>query len=206
MINNWYYTKFIAAGVITSLAIFYVMQGLISHDLKYKSAKNNGAAIDFIRLKRDSDTELKTRQKLKKPEPKQPPQKPVTKIAEQSRPDMPDLNIKIPQLARHKMTGGPFLGAGGGSRDGDVVPVVRIPPQYPRRAAMSGTEGWVKVEFTIMEDGTVAEAVVVDSKPRQVFDRAAIQAILKWKFRAKLEGGKPVRQRATQTIEFKLEQ
>ena len=87
-----------------------------------------------------------------------------------------------------------------------AVPLVRVPPKYPARAARRHIEGWVKVEFTIQTDGSVDNAVVVASSPEAVFDDAALTAIGKWKFKEKIVNGIAVPQRALQKLQFKLEQ
>ena len=86
-----------------------------------------------------------------------------------------------------------------------VVPLVRVPPKYPARAANRNIEGWVKVEFTIQTDGSVDDAVVVGSEPENIFDDAALTAIGKWKFKEKIVNGVAVPQRAVQRLQFKLE-
>ena len=87
-----------------------------------------------------------------------------------------------------------------------VVPLVRVPPKYPARAASRQIEGWVKVEFTIQTDGSVDNAVVVGSEPEEIFDDAALTAISKWKFKEKIVNGVAVPQRAVQRLQFKLNQ
>jgi protein TonB len=82
---------------------------------------------------------------------------------------------------------------------------VRIEPQYPREALLKGIQGWVRVRFTIMEDGSVDDPIVVESEPRRLFDRAAIRAILRWKFKPRIVDGKAVRREAEQVIDFKLD-
>lgn len=89
--------------------------------------------------------------------------------------------------------------------EGDIIPVVVIRPMYPREAAISGTEGWVKVEFTITEAGIVKDPRVIDASPARIFDREAIRAILKWKFKPRVVDGVAVDRRATQVIEFTLD-
>jgi protein TonB len=86
-----------------------------------------------------------------------------------------------------------------------VVPLFRVPPKYPPRAASRQIEGWVKVEFTIQTDGSVDDAVVVGSEPENIFDDAALTAISKWKFKEKIVNGVAVPQRAVQRLQFKLE-
>ncbi|MEI7994169.1 MAG: energy transducer TonB [Methylococcaceae bacterium] len=86
-----------------------------------------------------------------------------------------------------------------------VVPLFRVPPKYPARAASRHIEGWVKVEFTIQTDGSVDNAVVVGSEPEDIFNDAALTAINKWKFKEKRVNGVAVPQRAVQRLQFKLE-
>lgn len=85
-----------------------------------------------------------------------------------------------------------------------VIPLERVPPKYPARAADRHIEGWVKVEFTITRDGTVENAVVVEAEPAEVFDDAALKAINQWIFKEKIVNGVAVEQRAVQTLQFKL--
>ena len=85
-----------------------------------------------------------------------------------------------------------------------MIPLLRFDPVYPRKAAQAGTEGWVKVEFTITAQGDVIDAVVVDSRPRRVFNNSALKAIEKWQFKPRVINGRPVKTRATQVIEFTL--
>jgi len=86
-----------------------------------------------------------------------------------------------------------------------VVPLVRVPPKYPARAANRHIEGRVEIEFTIKTDGSVDNTVVVSSEPEGIFDDAALNAISKWKFKEKIVNGVAVPQRAVQTLQFKLE-
>ena len=85
-----------------------------------------------------------------------------------------------------------------------VIPLVRINPQYPRNELLSGVEGWVKVKFIVEPDGSVSSPRVVQSKPPRVFDSSALRAIKKWKFKPKVVNGIAVQQAGTQVIEFKL--
>jgi protein TonB len=60
------------------------------------------------------------------------------------------------------------------------------------------------VQFTVTEQGAVSDPSVLASRPRRVFDRAALRAIRQWRFTPKRVHGKPMPQRAQQLIEFKL--
>jgi protein TonB len=98
----------------------------------------------------------------------------------------------------------PALQGGRGNDEAEAIPIFKIEPKYPRKAARSKIEGWVKLEFTITESGTVSDPVVVDSNPRRTFDRSAIQSIRKWRFKPKVVDGRPVQRKASQVIEFRL--
>ena len=86
------------------------------------------------------------------------------------------------------------------------MPIVRITPQYPREALLHGIEGWVRVEFTINPDGSVRDPIVVNSQPARIFDRPAIQAVLRWKFKPRFVDGEAIARRAVQVIDFRLEE
>ncbi len=202
------YVLSLAVALIVTLGLFYLMYYMISGGRGELMKVESYQMVDFVRVKREVEPEIRKRTLPKKPPPpKEPPPPPRLKVAESPSPEAPQLRMEMPRIAGYKGTGGPFLGAagGGGSGDGDIVPLVRIAPQYPRKAAMQGKEGWVKLEFTITETGSVTDVVVLESRPRRIFDRAAVRAILKWKFKPKLVDGKPVSRRAVQIIEFKLE-
>ena len=98
------------------------------------------------------------------------------------------------------------LNFGIGGSDSDVVPVVRVNPQYPIRAAEQGVEGWVELEFTITASGTVKDPVVVAAKPARIFDVEALRAIGKWRYNPKIVDGKPVERSGVRVrLRFRLE-
>jgi protein TonB len=79
-----------------------------------------------------------------------------------------------------------------GNGDGDVRPIVRVEPKYPIEAARKGIEGWVKLAFSINNLGQVINAEVLEADPKRTFDRAALRALRKWKYKAQVIDGKPV--------------
>jgi protein TonB len=84
---------------------------------------------------------------------------------------------------------------------GDLVLVERVQPKYPDLAVREGIEsGSVTVKFMVQPDGSVSNPVVTDAKPRRdVFDQAALRAIMHWKF-------KPIAaaRESSITLDFKL--
>jgi protein TonB len=93
-----------------------------------------------------------------------------------------------------------------GGSDRDVIPLVRIEPEYPNRAANRGIEGWVLVQFTITPAGTVKDARVVNATPKGYFEEAALKAIARWRYNPKVEGGVAVERRGIQVVlDFQME-
>ena len=80
-------------------------------------------------------------------------------------------------------------------------------PRLSASGTSRGLEGWVQVQFTITPTGTVANAVVVNAEPKNIFDDAALKAIARWRYNPKVEGGVAVERVGVQTIiRFQLEQ
>jgi protein TonB len=46
----------------------------------------------------------------------------------------------------------------------------------------------------------------VDAEPRRMFERNALRAIYKWKFKPRIVDGQPVKRRATQRIDFNIDE
>ena len=177
-------------GVFTAFGLFWVMQALIGVSGELKKAGTR-FSVDFVRLRRDTTPQTKEREPPKREKPEQQPPPPEMNLAKAMNPGDAVADI-IPMVdTGMELEKATALGAGGGG-DRDVVPLVRVDPEYPPRARQQGIEGWVEVEFTISPVGTVQDAVVIASKPTFVFDRAALRAIRKWRYNPKVEDGSPI--------------
>jgi protein TonB len=175
-------------AMFVTFGLFYLMQVLIlGQDMKL--GETGGTMIDFVRLKKDSEVETKKRKMPDKTEPEEPPPPPDLSMAKANKPsqDMGDMAFAIDVDV--DVGGADFAIA---ASDTDVVPIVRVTPQYPLRASERGIEGWVEVEFTISKSGTVKDPNVINSHPSSIFDRSALKAIRKWKYNPKIEDGEPV--------------
>ena len=82
--------------------------------------------------------------------------------------------------------------------------VKSVQPDYPLKARQDSIEGWVELDFTVAESGLVKDATVHAANPRGVFDRAAIDALLQWRYKPVLVDAKPVARRARIRIRFAL--
>jgi protein TonB len=209
-------SAFVVALAFTS-ALFSALWFVISKGVDVGDIQR-ATRIEFTRLKRD--TEVKTRPKQQKVELEKPVQ---VQSAPQIAIDMgvgdragAGIDILPPTVgASGAALSGLSFGGGGGGRGGgmaaaadrDVVPLVRIEPDYPARAAQRGIEGYAVVQFTITPAGTVKDPIVIDAEPDGVFDSAAVAAVSRWKYNPKMEGGVAVERRGIRVkLAFKLEQ
>jgi protein TonB len=61
------------------------------------------------------------------------------------------------------------------------------------------------LEFTIDQLGQAVDLVVIEADPKGMFDRAALNAIKKWKYRPKMQDGRPtMRPGVRQLISFNI--
>ena len=203
------YLSALILGVLISLGLFFLMQSLIDSGEQNTNASSEGQIMEFIRIREDETLSIKDRRKPQKPKPpKEPPPPPKLIVEKQVKPTMNRIKIEIPNIDLPSIAGGgPFLGnwAGNPLAEGDVLPIVRIDPQWPREALVEGIEGYVVVEVTIGADGSVKDVRVIQSEPRRMFDRNVIRAVLKWKFKPRIINGVPVERKAIQILEFTLD-
>ena len=67
--------------------------------------------------------------------------------------------------------------------------MMRIRPDYPRRARQDGIGGSVRVRFDVDPQGKVTNVRITSSRPRGVFDRAVIKAVKRWRYSPKKVDG-----------------
>ena len=92
-----------------------------------------------------------------------------------------------------------------GAVDGSHAPIFTVAPNYPSRAASRGIEGWVIMQFTIDKLGRVIDPVVIDAQPQGFFEREALRAVKRYKYRPRVVNGQAVEVRGVQQrITFEL--
>lgn len=72
--------------------------------------------------------------------------------------------------------------------DGDYLPIVKSAPMYPRRAQSRGLAGHCDLEFTVTPQGTTADVQVIECTS-PLFEKASVQAVLKFKYKPRLVNG-----------------
>ena len=204
-----YLPAFGIAALVT-FSLFYLMQYLIAGKHSPLAFSQSADTFDIIRLKRTEDITTKQRQL---PDPPKKPVAPTSfpKLAKTtSKPQLNTPAFKLPlpgipslDINRDLLTG-VSTEIAAPKENSEVIALLKVEPDYPRKAARQGIEGWVKLEFTVLEDGKVTNIKVLEAEPRRIFDKAAKRAIQRWKFKPRMVNGKPVKQQAIQVIEFKL--
>jgi periplasmic protein TonB len=188
-------------GGFFTTAMFWLLWSLIgtSFDIGDRA---EATRIEFSRMRRDTEIATKRDEKVERERP--PPT-----------PETPRMAFSAGGITDNVATLTPIVDARGAmsrmtmsaGSDRDVIPLVRINPDYPPRALSRGLEGWVQVQFTITATGTVKDAVVVNAQPKNIFDDAALKAIARWRYNPKVDGGVAVERVGVQTIiRFQLEQ
>ncbi|MFT7687978.1 MAG: protein TonB [Candidatus Azotimanducaceae bacterium] len=188
-------------GAIVTFGLFYLMQSLIIGNHLALDEDSGGTIVDIVRVKKENDLQTKKRKAKKPPPPDEPP------------PDVPQVNLSVAVDATAFSMSGidasagiDIAGGGFGISDGEYLPIVKVQPQYPRRALSRGMTGWAIVEFTVSAQGTVKDTFVVSNcgwtkdksqgkcvdSPNTVFDKSAMRAAAKFKYKPKVIDGEPV--------------
>lgn len=180
-------------GFLVAFALFMGMRWLIA-DGRASIQHRKTTPLDFVTVEPDREPERIRRQ---------PPQRPEL----QPTPELPAAHRDV---ASHDVSGvetgdGVFAlgdGAGFQPRQGAgplgidqsvLMPVYRANPSYPRQALERGTEGYVTVRFCVDETGRVDSPRIVEAFPPDVFERAALISVSKWRYSPQRIEGQAVR-------------
>lgn len=182
--------RYVIAGALAlsmTFLLFWGMQKLIAGGNDVMSEPVKGNVLDFIRLKKDESVVKKERKVQKPAKPKEPPPPMNTPPMQQSNPNASATKNSFAAdiQADTGLSGGLNLDSG----DGDYLPIVKVAAVYPRRAQARGIEGYVVVEFTVTKTGAVTSPVVVQAEPEGVFERAALDAVVKFKYKPRVVDG-----------------
>ncbi len=143
------------------------------------------------------------------PESAPPPPQPEAKMAVQAqpRPPMPPAAQPAPTVTLEG-TDSPSEARAWGDR---IIPAApnavfhNRPPEYPEEAAMNGQHGTVVVVIHISPQGTAAGVDLVRSSGYALLDRAARQAVLRWRFLPAVKDGQPIAADMTMGFVFENE-
>lgn len=194
----------LVGSVVATIFLFWLMQYLISQGIPALTDASKSASIEFVRQQRDETVQTKERKAPEKPQQQDaPPPPPPSADASKTPTGSMAIGMNAPNMGKNLNLGRNNLEA---PSDGDAIPLVRVPPQYPERAATRGIEGWVQLGFTVNETGGCEDIKIITAQPPEIFDKAAIRALERWRYKPKIDDGRPVKQYNQQVvITFDLE-
>lgn len=185
-------------------ALFWFLAALIDVEVDTGGARE-ATRIEFTRMRRDTEVQSR-REEYEKPKREPPPVVPTVPRMSLSKADAAQTSAV--QMLTPTITSADIkLNISGGGSDRDIMPLVRVNPEYPRRALQRGIEGWVQLQFTISAAGTTKDIKIVDAEPNNVFDDAALQAVARWRYNPRVENGVAVERVGVRILlRFKLDE
>lgn len=189
----------VVLGAIATFLLFMLMQAVIANPEAATDTGVKGRIVDFVRVQEDQEVQIKKR----KPKPPPPVDEPPPSMLKPSL----DTDVSVGmEIGLVDVDVDVDVGGTDYSSDGEYLPIVKVAPIYPRRAQSRGIEGFVLLEFTVTTTGGVRDPSVIEAKPPGVFDRAAINAALKFKYKPKVVNGEAIEVAGVRNlITFQLE-
>lgn len=191
------------SALLVTLVSLYVMQTLIQSGAKVTDAAPTLRLVDFIRVSTPPTLSLKPRKAEPPPEPGTPPPllQPRQFSAGIETAAAWNWEVEAPKID----TGGSLFGASLFLQSGEYLPIVKVQPAYPRQALQRKLVGWVIVEFTVTDIGSVENPFVVENcampvieeppcvdRPSAIFDTAALRAAEKFKYKPRVVDNVPI--------------
>ena len=197
------YVISIVVGSAVTISLLFVMQLLIVTGKQALTDPRERHKLEFVRVKRNENLNVEDIIPEKPPKPPETPPETPPQDMDNVNPDAPTINVAPPTVNANTDIGGP---GGMNIAEGDYLPIVRVAPVYPARALSRGLKGFVDLSFTVTTTGSV-EAPIVLQSTSSLFERAAIRAVLKFKYKPRVVDGVPVSVSGVKTrISFQLEE
>lgn len=182
------YAFSIVIGTVVTLSLLFIMQLLIVSGKQALTEPRERHKLEFVRIKRDENVNTQDLTPEKPPKPPETPPETPPQDQDNIDPNAPTIDVGRPEISANTDIGGP---GGMNIAEGDYLPIVRVAPVYPARALSRGLEGFVDMSFTVTTTGSVRDPIVLQSTS-SLFERAAIQAVLKFKYKPRVVDGVPV--------------
>tara|TARA_R100001377_G_scaffold30162_1_gene16488 strand:+ start:1051 stop:1704 length:654 start_codon:yes stop_codon:yes gene_type:complete len=208
----------ILVAILINMGLYLLMENMISKDNVRVIDLLDTQAIEFVRTFQDEDTRSRDRRRPAPPKPQniERPRAEVENIANRASAVSGDFDaFQVTSLLSAGASSGGGIGIGqsliadsvGGidlMSANDLIPMTMLPPQYPPSALLRKTEGWVELVFTVTAEGAVVNPEVTASYPEGEFERAAIAAAKRWRFRPVVRDGVATQIAAQIHIDFTL--
>lgn len=86
-----------------------------------------------------------------------------------------------------------------------ALPIEKPGPVYPHSLLRVAQEGWALVSYVVQTDGTVGKVVVEDSSGVPAFEGAAIDTVLKWRYKPAMLNNEPIAQCLSVVVNFQIQ-
>ncbi len=193
--------SFVGTGV--ALVLFLAVAAMVHRDGGALGTPEGLREVSFVRLAPEPPPPPPEELPPEPPPPPVEPPPPPPPDLPQAAADLGGLAVTLPTPHLHPDLGaGPDLSALKMGETREVVAVATPRPAYPVRAQRMGLSGRVVVEFTVTEEGRVRDPRIVSAEPPGVFDRAVLRGVHRWRFKPRIEQGRPVAVRIRQTVVF----
>ena len=190
----------IFAAIVVNILMFTAIEMMVGMKRVRLTDANNIDISNFIRMAEQS-RDVRSRRDPKAPEkPPQEMQKDLRRLNAANTSGLNGMSIDVPDIDFDIGIGSDIAIAR------ELTPLVRVPPEYPISALARGTEGYVILRFTVTESGSVEDPEVLRAEPPRVFNRAALRAVLRFKYQPQFVDGKPVRVKTYTRLTFVMEE
>lgn len=170
-------------AALVTFSLFLLMHSLIfMADTKLDEGPANKLADIFM-----PDTAIEVNLTDAKPDKPEDPEEPP--------PDMPKPEMQDIRMTDNAVNMAAPINAnveiglnGASASDGEFLPIVKVQPMYPNRAATRGIEGYCTVMYTVTATGTTRDPEITDC-PNSVFASASKKASLKFKYKPRVIDG-----------------
>lgn len=187
-------------GTAVTAGLLFMMHLLIATGRGEIDEPAARRVVDFVRVERSEVVETKRERPERPQAPERAPDLPRPDLAQDFQTTI-GLEIREPEVE----LGTGISNFGLDDRDGEYLPIVKVSPVYPLRALQRRLEGYVIVQFVVTTSGAVRDVVVVESSS-DIFEKPAIEAARKFKYKPRIVDGQPIEVSGVQNrITFKLD-
>lgn len=175
----------IVLSVAVVLGLFLIMHSLIDADYVDPGVEERQIA-DLVQPDEEIEIQTTTPKPDKVEDPEEPP--PEMEMVELD----VDMDMDVENIAPQTKVDIEIESGTMASGDGEYLPIVKVAPIYPRRAASRGISGYCIVEYTVTTSGAIRDPKPVDCQPSGVFDSASVKAALKFKYKPRIIDGEAI--------------
>ena len=174
------------AALVVVFGLFWLMQYLINIADRELDKDDPGRMLEFVRVNPEEVVNRRKPPPKNPPPPDQPPPEPPPPAMDNVTPEAQSVQVSAAPVNTNINLDA--SGFGLAPSDGEYLPIVKVAPVYPSRALSRGLEGYVIVEFTVTQAGAVKDVFVVESTS-SLFERAAVEAAYKFKYKPRVIDG-----------------